>query len=230
MSLIQSFKHVIAPPHKAGLPFILGGLGAAFIARLLPSCIGKPLSRASLAFSGFSLYFFRNPERSMPCERKGKELIVSAADGHIVSIEKVSPPEGIGMRSEPVWRIATFLSVLDVHLNRAPVSGEITGHKYIPGKFFNASLDKASEHNERNALCITTNSGKQVGLVQIAGLIARRIVCDVKVGDRVQQGDLYGLIRFGSRTDVYLPAGVEPRVTVGQTMVGGETILALMDR
>ncbi|MCT6814367.1 phosphatidylserine decarboxylase, partial [Bombella apis] len=138
----------------------------------------------------------------------------------------VPPPAALEMGSEPVWRVSTFLSVLDVHVNRMPVSGTVTKIAYHAGKFLNASLDKASEHNERNELRVTLRDGRQVAVVQIAGLVARRILCDVKEGEQVQAGELFGLIRFGSRTDIYLPPGITPDVLEGQTMIGGETVIA----
>jgi len=130
------------------------------------------------------------------------------------------------MGTTPVWRVSTFLSVLDVHINRMPAAGQVTKIAYHAGKFLNASLDKASEHNERNEIRLTLADGRNIGVVQIAGLIARRILCFVEEGEHLEAGERFGLIRFGSRTDVYLPPGVEPIVVEGQTMIGGETVLA----
>ncbi len=168
-------------------------------------------------------YFFRNPPRTVP-DRYG--LIVSPADGKVVAIQEVSPPKEWGIGTEPRTRISIFLNVFDVHINRIPITSQIRKVLYIPGKFFNASLDKASEHNERNTLILDLNQKQTMAVTQIAGLIARRIRCDITPKDRVETGQYFGLIRFGSRTDIYLPLGVSPLVIEGQRMIGGETILA----
>ncbi|QDH14744.1 phosphatidylserine decarboxylase [Oecophyllibacter saccharovorans] len=223
MSLIQSFRYVISRPNRAALPFIGAGLATALIGRATPWRLTRALGTAGLLFTGFCLYFFRDPKRFTP---EDDQVVLAAADGRVTSIDLVSPPEDLGMSAEPVWRVCTFLSVLDVHINRIPVSGTVTALAYHAGTFVNASLDKASEENERNGLCITMADGRQVAVVQIAGLIARRIICDVVPGEQVTAGERFGLIRFGSRTDVYLPPGVKPIVSKGQTMVGGETVLA----
>jgi phosphatidylserine decarboxylase len=153
-------------------------------------------------------------------------LIVSPADGRISAIERVRPPAELGLGDEPRLRVSIFLSVFDVHINRAPVAGRITRSVYVPGSFLNAALDKASEENERRALVIATAAGVEIGVVQIAGLIARRIVTFAKDGDSVGIGERFGLIRFGSRVDLYLPPGQGVLVAVGQRAVGGETVLA----
>ena len=153
-------------------------------------------------------------------------LILSPADGIISLIEDIIPPEDLGLGNKPLQRVSVFMNVFNCHVNRVPISGKITQVIYHHGKFLNASLDKASEHNERNSLAIEVSEGVQIGVVQIAGLVARRIVCFVKPGDTVDVGHRFGLIRFGSRLDVYLPVGVSPLVAVGQTAVAGETILA----
>lgn len=223
MSLIKSFQLVLAPPHRAAKPFLGIGLLAGFLGRTTPWRLTRFIGNVGFAFTGFCLYFFRNPERFSP---QGEDLVLASADGRITGISMVAPPPALGMGSEPVWRVSTFLSVLDVHVNRMPVSGTVEKIAYHPGRFLNASLDKASEHNERNELRIRMKDGRHIAVVQIAGLVARRILCEVKEGDSVQAGELFGLIRFGSRTDVYLPPGVTPTVTKGQTMVGGETVLA----
>ena len=152
--------------------------------------------------------------------------MVSPADGRVVSVMLAVPPAELGLGPEPRWRVATFLSVLNVHVNRVPATAEVTRIAYNHGKFVNASLDKASDLNERNALALRMPDGRDFAVVQIAGLIARRILCDAKVGDTVIEGARFGIIRFGSRTDLYLPHGVRPLVVVGQTMVGGETVMA----
>ncbi|MFT9093142.1 MAG: phosphatidylserine decarboxylase [Gluconacetobacter sp.] len=223
MSLIQSIKLVLARPHPAARPFLLASGATAVAARLLPWRPARWLSRAAGLFFGFCLYFFRDPQRVPPAD---PHLAVAPADGRVVSMEKIAPPASLDMGDAPVWRIATFLSVLDVHVNRMPAAGTVTRVAYHPGQFLNASLDKASELNERNALRLTLEDGRNLAVVQIAGLIARRILCDAEEGMTYEAGERFGLIRFGSRTDLYLPPGVEPLVTAGQTMIGGETVMA----
>lgn len=210
---------VLSPPHPAGRPFIIGGL----VLMLLGLFVGGWLFALGLLFLLFCLYFFRDPERVAP-GRPG--VFVAPADGRVVSVMPAVPPEELGLGDAPRWRVATFLSVLDVHVNRVPVDGTVTRIAYRSGKFVNASMDKASEHNERNALAIKLKDGRTAAVVQIAGLIARRIVCSVHEGEPVRAGDRFGLIRFGSRTDLYLPEGVVPLVVEGQTMIGGETVIA----
>lgn len=172
-------------------------------------------------------YFFRDPERVTP-ERPG--LIISPADGIVSLIEPVVPPAELGLPDTPLTRVSVFMSVFNCHVNRAPVAGTVKTVAYRPGKFLNASLDKASEDNERNGVVIEMADGRLLPVVQIAGLVARRIVCFVKPGASVGRGERFGLIRFGSRLDVYLPQGVAPSVRVGQTMVAGETVIAELDQ
>lgn len=167
-------------------------------------------------------YFFRNPKRLTPV-REG--LVISPADGKVVMIKEMVPPAEFELGSEPYTRISVFLNVFDVHINRIPMNGTIKKVIYHPGRFFNASLDKASEHNERNSVVLNTSFG-DIAFVQIAGLIARRIRCDVITGDDVIAGSQYGLIRFGSRMDIFIPRTVNPLVCVGQRMIAGETVLA----
>ena len=219
MALLASLKLVLSPPHPAGRPFLAIG-AAAVVAGLL---FAPWLAGLGLAFTLFCLYFFRDPER-MPPGRP--DLVLAPADGHIVSVEPAVPPAELGLGPAPRWRIAIFLSVLDVHVNRMPVDGVVTRVAYRHGKFVNASLDKASADNERNALAIRLPDGRDVAVVQIAGLIARRILCAAHEGDAAVAGARFGIIRFGSRTDTYLPEGVRPLVAVGQTMIGGETVMA----
>ncbi|CAI9121168.1 phosphatidylserine decarboxylase [Brytella acorum] len=223
MSLIQSFRTVLAPPNRAGLPFLAISGGIALLGRVTPWRLTRLVGNVGAAGFAFCLYFFRDPERVTP-ERS--DIAVAPADGHVTSVELVSPPAALNMGSEPVWRVATFLSVLDVHINRMPAAGRVSAIAYHPGQFVNASLDKASELNERNEIALTLADGRQMAIVQIAGLIARRIVCQVEEGQEVTAGQRFGLIRFGSRTDLYLPHGVTPLVTAGQTMIGGETVIA----
>ena len=220
MSLVASLRMVLARPHRAGRPFIAGGAAATVVGFLLPA---HWLGWIGLIFTLFCLYFFRDPER-VPPARHG--LVLAPADGHVVSVERAVPPEELGLGPTPRWRVAIFLSVLDVHVNRMPVGGVVTRIAYRAGTFVNASLDKASSDNERNALAVLLPDGRDLAVVQIAGLIARRILCDVREGEAVTAGARFGIIRFGSRTDTYLPPGVVALVEVGQTMIGGETVLA----
>ena len=219
MALAESLRIVLSPPHPAGRPFIAGGAIAAVAGLLLSNW----LVWIGVAFVVFCLYFFRDPER-IPPDRPG--AVIAPADGHIVSVMPAVPPAELDMGDAPRWRVAIFLSVLDVHVNRVPVDGTVTRIAYRHGKFLSANLDKASTDNERNALAIRLADGRQIAVVQIAGLIARRILCDVREGEAVRAGARFGIIRFGSRTDIYLPEGIRPLVAVGQTMIGGETVIA----
>jgi phosphatidylserine decarboxylase len=176
-----------------------------------------------LGLTIWCFYFFRDPDRVTPV-RPG--LVVSPADGTVQMIGPASPPLELGIGTEPLMRISVFMSVFDCHVNRAPIAGAIIKDEYTPGKFINATLDKASEDNERQSLVIRTPDGKDFAVVQIAGLVARRIRCDVREGQHVLTGQRFGMIRFGSRLDVYLPRGVAPLVLVGQKAVAGETVLA----
>jgi phosphatidylserine decarboxylase len=221
MSLLASLRLVLAPPHPVGRPFILGG-GVVAVAGLL---VSPYLSAVGVVFALFCLYFFRDPAR-VPPDRL--DVVLAPADGHVVMVGHAVPPAELGLGSAALPRVAIFLSVLDVHVNRSPVAGTVTRIAYRHGKFLNASLDKASDDNERNALAIRMADGRNVAVVQIAGLIARRIVCQVSEGAFLAAGERFGIIRFGSRTDVYLPMGVTPLVVVGQTMIGGETVIAAL--
>ena len=182
-----------------------------------------PLGWLCAGITAWIIYFFRDPQRVTPL-RPG--LVISAADGKISGVEKVVPPAELGMGSEERIRISTFLSVFDVHINRSPIAGRIVRSLYVPGAFLNAALDKASEENERRILVIETPADGEVGVVQIAGLVARRIVTFSAIGDTLGVGQRFGLIRFGSRVDVYLPPGKTALVSVGQRAVAGETVLA----
>lgn len=212
-------KTLLAPIHRAGWPFIILFAGITFILLIFFYNLGL----LSIILTGWCVYFFRNPRRVTPL---GEGLIISPADGIITKIEKALPPSELQWTTKPLTRICIFLNVFDVHVNRIPIDGMITKIHYHPGKFFNASLDKASELNERNSVLIRAPSGQEVLVVQIAGLIARRIVCDVKTDKDVKAGETFGIIRFGSRVDIYLPDGVNPQVVEGQRMIGGETVLA----
>ena len=169
------------------------------------------------------MYFFRDPPRVTPIN---DNLVISPADGLVLKIECAVPPEELGLGSEALNRVSIFMNVFDVHVNRIPITGIISNLAYRPGKFVNASLDKASDFNERQCIKITTKGGSIIGLIQIAGLIARRIKCDVKTNQKVNAGERFGLIRFGSRVDLYLPNGVSTLVVVGQRTIGGETVIA----
>jgi phosphatidylserine decarboxylase len=219
MHLSESLRLVLAPPHRAGRPFIAGGIVAA----VLGFVIGAWLVWLGVLLTLGCLYFFRDPER-VPPGRVG--TVVAPADGHVVSVAPAVPPAELGLGAAPRWRVAIFLSVLDVHVNRMPADGTVTRISYRHGRFLNAAADKASEENERNALAIRLADGREIAVVQIAGLIARRIVCDAREGDTVRAGARFGIIRFGSRTDLYLPEGARPLVAEGQTMIGGETVVA----
>lgn len=222
-SLLDTIREtVLVPIHPAGVPFIIG----AAILTLVLLLIDEGLGLVGIILTLFCTYFFRNPTRVTPT-RPG--LVVSPADGLVTAIaENVPLPKEIAQDGDTsdYTRISIFLSVFDVHVNRSPVEGTVVKDAYVPGKFINAKLDKASEDNERAMAKLRTPDGKIVGVVQIAGLVARRIITTMKEGTTFAAGEYYGLIRFGSRGDVYLPAGVHPLVCVGQRAVGGETVLA----
>ena len=221
MSLIADVRIAFPPPHPAGRPFILGGI-VVLVAGLF---LSHWLVWLDAVFTLFCVFFFRDPER-VPSPRPG--VFVAPADGRIVAVAQVSPPDELDLGPAPLWRVSIFLSVLDVHVNRIPIDATVTRIAYHHGAFLSASLDKASDLNERNAVGLRLADGREVAVVQIAGLIARRILCDAREGQSVQTGDRFGIIRFGSRTDLYLPEGVSPLVVVGQNMVGGETVIAAM--
>lgn len=216
---LETLKYVMVPIHPAGWMFIAMFAGGALVLGLM----AKTLGWIGFILTLWCIYFFRDPKRIVP-EREG--LIVSPADGLVQKIARVIPPAELDLGTTERTRISIFLSVFDVHVNRVPVGGKITLLHYVRGKFLNASLDKASEDNERQLVTVKTADGKLVGFVQIAGLVARRIICDLKDGQDVKTGERFGLIRFGSRMDVYLPEGTEPLVIVGQKAIGGETVLA----
>lgn len=221
-TLIDTIKDAIPHPCKEGYPFI--GIFFAVTLGLFIADIDM-LGMIALALSIWCVYFFRDPLRITP---QNDDLIVSPADGIIHLIKEVVPPSELEMGTEPLTRVSVFLNVFNVHVNRVPAAGTITRLVYHPGKFFNASLDKASDENERQLAKVTCINGKEVGFVQIAGLVARRIVCHLHEGQGVVAGERFGLIRFGSRMDVFLPKGVVPQVIVGQTAVAGETVFADM--
>jgi phosphatidylserine decarboxylase len=219
MSLATDLRLAFPPPHRAGYPFVAIG-AAAFV---LGAFLGAWLSWLGLVFALFCLFFFRDPRR-VPPGRAG--AVVAPADGRVVIVDSAAPPAELGLGGDPLPRVCIFLSVLNVHANRVPADGTVTRVAYRHGAFLSASLDKASEDNERNALAIRLPDGRDIAVAQIAGLIARRILCYVHEGEAVRAGDQFGFIRFGSRTDLYLPQGTRILVSVGQTMVGGETVIA----
>lgn len=222
-------KTLFIPVHPAGLPFI--GIFVAVAGALM--FINSWLGALGVVLALWCVYFFRNPRRITPV-REG--LVVSPADGIVqMIVEAPLPPElddcknqGDALCDAPVLtRVSVFLNVFDVHINRIPADGEIKKVVYRPGKFFNASLDKASVDNERSTVLMKLNGHPScIAFVQIAGLVARRIICKLTTGQSVKAGNIYGLIRFGSRVDIFLPPGVAPLVCVGQRMIGGETIIA----
>jgi phosphatidylserine decarboxylase len=217
--LIDTILGAFVPIHPDGYKFVAG----AALATLILFALAPPLGwLAAIATAGIA-YFFRDPERVTPAR---KSLVVSGADGKIAAITRAVPPRELQLGAEPLTRISVFLSIFDVHIVRAPVAGRIVRSAYLPGVFLNAELDKASDDNERQALVIEGEKGQKTGLVLIAGLIARRIVTFVGDGASVAQGERVGLIRFGSRVDIYLPAGARVLAEVGQTAIGGETVLA----
>ena len=211
-------KNVYAPIHKDGWKFV--GIFAV-IATIL-YCISPILGFLGFTLTCWCYYFFRSPKRTTPL-RDG--LIISPADGTVCLIQKVKAPAEYEMGDEERTRVSIFLNVFDVHVQRIPFAGKVKKIIYHSGKFINASLDKASDDNERQTV-IVQNDDTQIAFTQIAGLIARRIRCDIKEGQDVKMGELYGLIRFGSRVDIYLPLNVSPLVSIGQRMIGGETVIA----
>jgi phosphatidylserine decarboxylase len=219
MSVLVSIRSQIAPVHPEGYRFI----GAFALASLVLMWLWSPLGWIGFALTAWCFYFFRDPPRVTPL-REG--LVISPADGRVSRIINAVPPAELELGDKPVPRISIFMSVFDCHVNRSPVAGRIARMAYRPGAFVNADLDKASEGNERNGLVIATVSGADIGVVQIAGLVARRIVPFVKQGASVAAGERIGMIRFGSRVDVYLPEGMRPQVAEGQTATAGETIIA----
>ncbi|PWR19713.1 phosphatidylserine decarboxylase [Zavarzinia compransoris] len=219
MDILASIRSVLHPLHREGVRFV-----ALFaIATLILFLIWKPLGWLGVVLTLWCAYFFRDPPRATPT-RAG--LVVSPADGKVVATADAVPPAELGLGEAARPRISIFMSVFDVHVNRVPVASTVDRVSYRPGKFLNAAEDKASDDNERNSLRLILDDGRDLGVVQIAGLVARRIVCDAAPGQTYDAGQRFGIIRFGSRLDVYLPVGVAPLVAVGQRAVAGETVLA----
>ena len=217
--MFESIRNVLVPIHPEGRHFIaMFAVGA-----LVLFLIWAPLGWIGVILTLWCAYFFRDPERFTPI-REG--LVISPADGMVQSVTPAVPPPDLDLGTTPLPRISVFMNVFDVHVNRSPVNGTVEVRAYTPGAFVNAALDKASEENERMALSIRMADGRRIGCVQIAGLVARRILCWVVPGRKLDAGERFGLIRFGSRVDVYLPEGVVPLVAVGQRAVAGETVLA----
>ncbi|MBL6848296.1 MAG: phosphatidylserine decarboxylase [Alphaproteobacteria bacterium] len=224
MTIIDSIKtSMLVPIHSAGIPFI-----AIFvILTVIMGWFWSPLYFFGLVLTLWCIYFFRNPVRVTPIlsGTNKNNLIISPADGRVIEISKITPDKEIGLPVGNWTRVCVFMNVFDVHVNRSPMLGKIFYKNYIPGSFFNASLDKASTENERLILGMETENGKKIAFVQIAGLVARRIICDVGIGSLLKAGEVFGLIRFGSRVDIYFPSDVSVMVLKGQKMIAGETII-----
>jgi phosphatidylserine decarboxylase len=218
MSIVDSIRAQVPPIHPEGYPFI----GGFALASLIFFLIWTPLGWIGTILTVWCALFFRDPLRVTPL-REG--VVVAPADGRVSMVVQAVPPPELGLGEKPLPRISIFMSVFNCHVNRAPATGRVDRIVYRAGKFINAELDKASEDNERNSLVIATPAG-QIGVIQIAGLVARRIVCFVREGQSMTAGERFGLIRFGSRLDVFLPEGAKPLVAEGQTAVAGETVLA----
>lgn len=216
VSMLSTF---VKPMHPEGRRFV--AISAAIAALLF--FLWVPLGWIGVGLTVWVYYFFRDPERVVPTR---PDLMVSPADGIVSLLEPAVPPAELDLGDAELLRISVFMSVFNCHVNRLPAAGRIEKVAYTPGKFLNASLDKASADNERNGLAVVLPDGRRYGVVQIAGLVARRILCWSKQGDDMARGDRFGLIRFGSRLDIYLPEGVTPLVRIGQTMVAGETVIA----
>lgn len=214
-------RFILPPIHQEGWRFVC--IFAAVT--VLMWMLFKPLGVICLAATIWCYFFFRDPLRVIP---EGDSYVLAPADGIVSAIRDVVPPKELEIGTEPMTRISIFMSVFNVHVNRAPMAGKITKMFYRPGAFVNVSLDKESENNERQELAMETVTGHKIAFVQIAGLVARRILTFVKEGDQLKAGERFGLIRFGSRLDVYLPKGIAPMVVEGQTMIAGETVLADM--
>lgn len=218
MNLLDTVRNALVPVHKEGYPFIAGFA----VVTVLLGLLSVNLFWIGLFLTAWCAYFFRDPVRVTPTDDR---LVISPADGKVSAVGPAVPPRELGLGSNEMTRVSIFMNVFSCHVNRAPVRGRIARIEYRPGKFLNAELDKASQENERNGLVIETSHGP-VGVVQIAGLVARRIVCWADAPSEITAGERFGLIRFGSRVDVYLPADAKPRVAVGQLSVGGETVIA----
>ena len=219
MSVIDSIRSQFVPIHPQGYPFV----GGFALASLILFWLWPPLGWLATLATLWCAYFFRDPPRVTP-ERAG--IVVAPADGRVSQIANAVPPKELGLGARPLPRISIFMSVFDCHINRSPVAGRVERIVYRAGKFISADLDKASEDNERNAFVIASSSGPRIAVIQIAGLVARRIVSFAREGEAIGAGQRIGMIRFGSRVDVFLPEGTQPLVAEGQTAIAGETVLA----
>lgn len=217
--MLDTITSVFAPIHREGYRFV----GIFAVVTLILFWIADPLGWIGVVATAWCAYFFRDPDRVTPL-REG--LVISPADGRISAIEQVTPPAELDLGPERRIRVSVFMNVFDCHVNRAPVAGRIVGMTYVPGKFLNAEMDKASEDNERSAMTLEMADEVRIGVIQIAGLVARRIVTFVGQGEPLSVGERFGLIRFGSRVDIYLPPGMEPHVAIGQRAIAGETVIA----
>ncbi|MBB3037545.1 phosphatidylserine decarboxylase [Hoyosella altamirensis] len=215
LSLVRSH---IPPVHPAGLPFIAVPLAIAALGRNK-----RWIRRSGLTLAAANAAFFRNPHRVPP---NRTDVVVAAADGEVTLVDTATPPAELGLGTAPLPRVSIFLSVLDVHVQRCPVAGHVVNVVHQPGRFMSADLDEASDANERNSMIIRTPDDREIVVVQIAGLVARRIICDARPGDVLTLGETYGLIRFGSRVDTFLPAGSRVLVERGQRTIGAETVIA----
>lgn len=215
-------EEVLVPIHPAGWPFIF----LFVLASILITVFWSPFAVVGTLLSLWCVYFFRNPRRTTPVT---DNLVIAPADGRVLSIGPAEPPVDLDLPADDWRRVAIFMNVFDVHVNRAPVSGMVTATSYHKGAFVNASLDKAAEANERQNICMETDTGHKIGIVQIAGLVARRILLETGVGDRLLVGQQFGIIRFGSRVDVWLPASTPVTVLPGQRTIAGETVIADLD-
>ncbi len=218
MNLVETVRNAFVPIHRAGYPFIAGFAAVTLVLGYFSST----LFWIGLILTAWCVYFFRDPERVTPTDDR---LVVSPADGVVSAVGPAVPPRELGMGAAEMTRISVFMNVFSCHVNRSPVRGRIERIEHRPGAFLNAELDKASVENERNGLVIDSPNGP-IAVVQVAGLVARRILCWAEAGGALAIGERFGLIRFGSRVDVYLPAAAVPRVAIGQTAVGGETVIA----
>ncbi|MEQ8306984.1 MAG: phosphatidylserine decarboxylase [Hoeflea sp.] len=219
MSIIDSVRNALVPVHREGYRFVAIFFGVSVLLGL----IAEPLFWIGMVLTAWCAYFFRDPERVTPLD---DDVVVSPADGRVSSVVRMRPPEELGLGSDEMLRISVFMNVFDCHVNRSPVAGQLVRKVYSKGSFLNAELDKASSENERSGMVIETERHGEIGVVQIAGLVARRILCWSDEGEMLDAGERFGLIRFGSRLDVFLPAGARSLVSVGQTAIAGETMLA----
>ena len=218
MTIIDSVRSALVPVHREGWKFV----ALFFAASVVLGFIWDPLFWVGMVLTAWCAYFFRDPARHTPLD---DDLVITPADGRVSSVVRMVPPSELGLGSDEMLRISIFMNVFNCHVNRSPMKGTIRRIVYSKGSFLNAELDKASEENERNGMVIETAHG-EIGVVQIAGLVARRILCWAKDGEHLEPGERFGLIRFGSRLDVFLPPAARPLVSVGHMAIAGETVIA----